>query len=71
MDEKYLHELAELHHDQKELISGAKQRIQDLETLMISEHENVGKDKDLGWDASTLIEEFGESKPAKNNANPS
>ena len=62
MDEKYLYELAEMHHDQKELISGAKQRIQDLETLMISEHENVGKDKDLGWDASTLIEEFGKAK---------
>ncbi len=60
-DEKYLHELAEIHHNEKELISGAKQRIEDLEKLMINENEKVGKDKDLGWDASTLIQEFGKT----------
>jgi monovalent cation:proton antiporter-2 (CPA2) family protein len=59
-DERYLHELAEMHHDKKLLIRGAKQRIEDLEQLMLTEIENVGKDKDLGWDAATLREEFGE-----------
>ena len=48
-----------MHHDRKELISGARKRIEDLEKLMISESENIGKDKDLGWDTTTLREEFG------------
>ncbi len=59
-DDIYLYELAEMRHDKKELIRGAKQRIEDLETLLLTEIENIGKDKDLGWDATTLIEEFGE-----------
>ena len=59
-DDIYLYELAEMRHDKKELIQGAKQRIEDLETLLLTEIENIGKDKDLGWDASTLIEEFRE-----------
>jgi len=58
-DEKYLRELAAMRHDQKELIRGTRERIEDLEHLMLAEIENVGKDKDLGWDASTLIEEYG------------
>lgn len=58
-DERYLRELAAMRHDRKELIRGAKQRIEDLEKLLQEEIENVGKHKDLGWDATTLIEEFG------------
>ena len=57
-DEKYVRELAEMRHDQKELIRGAKQRIQDLEKLMLDEKQNLGKNKDLGWDATTLINEY-------------
>ena len=64
-DDQYLRELAEIRHDQKALIHGAKQRIEDLEQLLLSEIENVGKDKDLGWDATTLIEEFGKLPPEK------
>jgi len=62
-DERYVRELAEMHHDKKLLIRGVKQRIEDLEELMLTEMENVGKDKDLGWDASTLIDEYGQKKP--------
>lgn len=58
-DEKYMRELAHTQHDQHELIRETKQRIEDLEQIMLDEIENIGKDKDLGWDASTLIEEFG------------
>ena len=61
-DERYVRELAEMHHDRKLLIRGAKQRIEDLESLMLTELDNVGKDKDLGWDAATLIEDFGKKK---------
>ena len=64
-DEQNLRELAEMRHDHKELISNAKQRISDLETIMLAQMENVGKDKDIGWDATTLIEEFGK-KPFNN-----
>jgi len=63
-DERYLWELAEMQHDKKLLIRGAKQRIEDLEKLMLTELDNIGKDKDLGWDASSLINEFGQKKPA-------
>jgi len=58
-DERYLRELAALRHDKSELIRGARQRIEALEQLLLTNMENVGKDKDLGWDATTLIEEFG------------
>ncbi|MCB0315147.1 MAG: NAD-binding protein, partial [Calditrichaeota bacterium] len=58
-DERYLRELAAMRHDSKALIRGARQRIEDLEKLMQEESENVGKHKDLGWDATTLIEEYG------------
>ncbi|MFC2088517.1 monovalent cation:proton antiporter-2 (CPA2) family protein [Calditrichota bacterium] len=58
-DELYLKELAEMRHDQKELIIGAKQRIEDLEKILLDQMENIGKNKDLGWDATTLIEEYG------------
>jgi len=62
-DERFLQELATMRHDRKELIRGTRQRIEDLERLMLSEIENIGKDKDLGWDATTLIEEFGTLPP--------
>jgi monovalent cation:proton antiporter-2 (CPA2) family protein len=61
-DERYVRELAEMQHDKKLLIRGVKQRIEDLEKLMLTEMDNVGKDKDLGWDASTLISEYGQEK---------
>jgi voltage-gated potassium channel Kch len=61
-DELYLHELAQMHHDKNELLNQTRLRIADLEKLMVNEMEDVGKDKDLGWDATTLIAEFGVKK---------
>ena len=61
-DEQYLHELVAIRHDKKELLREAKQRIEDLERLLILEKEEIGKDKDLGWDTSSLIEEYGTGK---------
>lgn len=57
-DERYLRELSEMRHDDKQLIRGARDRINSLEQRMLREIENEGRDKDLGWDATTLIEEF-------------
>jgi len=62
-DENFLQELAAIRHDHKELIRGTRQRIEDLEKLMLSEIDSIGKDKDLGWDATSLIEEFGKLPP--------
>ena len=58
-DERYLRELAEMRHDDKELISGARSRIKALEQRMQKEQEEVGKDQDLGWDATSVMKEFG------------
>ena len=54
-EEQYLHELAEMRYDKKALIRATKQRIEDLEKLMLEEREELHKDKDLGWDASGHI----------------
>jgi hypothetical protein len=54
-----VHELAELRHEKNKLISGAKKRIEDLEKMILEDMENIGKDKDLGWDTFTLKEEYG------------
>jgi monovalent cation:proton antiporter-2 (CPA2) family protein len=56
-DEAYLRELAAMRHDHQELIRETKRRIEDLELLMLTEMENVGKNKDLDWDPTTLREE--------------
>jgi len=51
-EERHVYELAEMRHDKKELIRATKQRIEDLEQLMMDEREELHKDKNLGWDAS-------------------
>lgn len=51
-EERHLHELAEMRHDKKELIRATKQRIEDLEELMLKEKAELHKDKDIGWDAT-------------------
>ncbi len=57
-DEFFLRELANFRHEQKALIKNSKQYIQDLEKMMLDDYENEAKDKDLGWDASSMKEEF-------------
>ena len=54
-EEQHLQELAEVRHDKKAFISASKQRIEDLEQLMLKEREELYKDKDLGWDVSGHI----------------
>ena len=57
-DETTLRELGQMRDNKEELIRGARQSIEDSEKLLLAEIEKIGKDKDLGWDASTLREEF-------------
>jgi hypothetical protein len=51
--------MTDLRHDKDLFIREAKQRIKSLEQILIREKEEIGKDKDLGWDVTSMIEEFG------------
>ena len=59
---KIIPELSEVWKDESLLISEAKKRMQFLEKSMLEEKEDFQNDKDLGWDASDIIKEFGEDK---------
>ena len=56
-DEEALRELAAMRHDTSLYINTARQRIQDLETMMLSDLEDAGDTRDAGWDTATLREE--------------
>jgi monovalent cation:proton antiporter-2 (CPA2) family protein len=58
-NERLIREMAHHRKDHIEWIRKLKQRIEDIEQIMADEMERKGKDKDLGWDTSGLIEEFG------------
>ncbi|MCU0369795.1 MAG: monovalent cation:proton antiporter-2 (CPA2) family protein [Bacteroidales bacterium] len=58
-NERFIKEMANHRKDHVEWIRKLKQRIEDIEQIMTDEMERTGKDKDLGWDTSGLIEEFG------------
>ncbi|NOU58352.1 monovalent cation:proton antiporter-2 (CPA2) family protein [Marinifilum caeruleilacunae] len=58
-DEQMVRELAELRHEQSALIRGSKQRIQDMERLMQDDLNRMVKDKDMGWDATSIKADFG------------
>lgn len=64
-DEKYLRELSKMRHNKNEYISAASQRIVDLEKLLKIETENIGKDKDVGWDNTTLAQDAAKSQLKK------
>jgi CPA2 family monovalent cation:H+ antiporter-2/glutathione-regulated potassium-efflux system ancillary protein KefC/glutathione-regulated potassium-efflux system protein KefB len=57
-DEMYLKELASSRHEHNTFIKHSKQHIEDLEKMILDDIENEAKDKDLGWDTTTIKEEF-------------
>ena len=59
-DEASVRELVRLRHDRKEYLGMARQRIRDLEQLLLSEQEDTGVSRDAGWDTDSLREEFGQ-----------
>lgn len=59
-DEEVLNDMLDHRESKQKFIRGYKQRIEDLEKMMLEEKENLAKDKDEGWDTSTLKAEFGE-----------
>ncbi len=58
-DEQSVSALRSLRHDRKQYINQARQRIEDLEQLLLSELQDSGEHPDAGWDTASMIEEFG------------
>jgi hypothetical protein len=49
-----------MRHDHKEYFSVARQRIQDLEQILLDELRDPGEYRDAGWDTESLRQEFGD-----------
>lgn len=62
-DEKSIFELSHLRHDKKGYITQARQRIEDLEQLLLSELKGEEEHLDAGWDTTSMREEF--NKPQR------
>lgn len=58
-DEDATHALRHVRHDKKTFISLARQRIEDLEQLMLTELRHPEEHLDTGWDATYVMKEFG------------
>jgi voltage-gated potassium channel Kch len=61
-DEESIDALRHLRHDRKSYISHARQRIEDLEELLLSELKDIGEHRDAGWDTTSMRKEFGGKK---------
>jgi monovalent cation:proton antiporter-2 (CPA2) family protein len=58
-DEEAVWEMAALRKDKKSYINAARQRIRDLEQLLLADLEDHGEHRDAGWDAESLRREVG------------
>jgi monovalent cation:proton antiporter-2 (CPA2) family protein len=61
-DEESVRDLGKMRHDRKAYFSEARERIQSLEELLLSEVEGPDEERDAGWDTESLREEFGDSR---------
>ncbi len=61
-DEESVRELALMRHDRKTYIDTARQRISDLEELLLSDLDGHDEMVDVGWDAESMRREFGEPR---------
>ena len=59
-DEESMRRVHEIVDDRSTYLSTARARIEDLESLMHSDVEDVVGSRDEGWDSESLREEFGE-----------
>jgi monovalent cation:proton antiporter-2 (CPA2) family protein len=60
-DEESINELRHHRHDSKKYLSLARQRIEDLEQLLLSELGEAEEHHDAGWDTTFMRDKFGES----------
>ena len=58
-DEDSVRELGKMRDDRRAYFSAARERIQALEELLLSEVEGPAEDRDAGWDTESLREEYG------------
>ncbi len=61
-DEKSVFELSHLRHDKKGYITNARQKIEDLEQLLLSELKGEEEHLDAGWDTTSMREEASKVK---------
>lgn len=66
-DERAMIELTGQRADRVSYINEARARIEDLERRMLADLERDDLDRDEGWDAESLREEFGRSAPGETN----
>jgi hypothetical protein len=64
-DEESIRDLATMRHDHKAYIDTARQRIRDLEDLLLSELEGSTESTDAGWDVESLSQELGAGYPGE------
>ena len=64
-DTEATHVLRHARHDKKNYISITRQRIEDLEQLMLSELRNTEENIDTAWDTTYVMKEFGGKRPEK------
>lgn len=57
-DEQSVNALRSLRHDRKQYISQARERIEDLEQLLLSELQDQEEHLDAGWDTTSMREDF-------------
>lgn len=60
-DEVALHELTTQRGNRAEYINSARQRIAQLEQILLADLEDTATERDLGWDADSLRKEFGQA----------
>ena len=58
-DENAMRELAAMRHDRKSYLNTARERIHDLERLMLAELEGEGPERDAGWDIDSARRDLG------------
>jgi len=58
-DEESVRELAAMRHDRQQYLNVARQRIRDLEEILLDDIHGPAEDRDAGWDTESLREEFG------------
>lgn len=61
-DENAVAELRHLRHDKKKYISQARQKIEDLEELLLSELQDPAEHLDAGWDSASFLDDSGGGK---------
>jgi voltage-gated potassium channel Kch len=58
-DERSLRELTEQRTNRADYLNAARQRIAELEEILLADLRETREDRDAGWDAESLREEFG------------